>query len=104
MEWTKEIEKQCLMLKIKFVKASNRVDWSFIFEKLTCLGFGSRCEGMVNTLFTNALAFVFFNKALSPQIVLHWSIQQGLSLSPYLYIRLLMPWVTCWRQRALQGR
>jgi hypothetical protein len=41
---------------------------------------------MVNTLFTNAFAFVSINNALSPWILLHRSIRQGCPSAPYLYV------------------
>jgi hypothetical protein len=67
MEWARETSQQSLILKIDFDKAYDWVDWSFILEMLTCLGFGPRCVAMVNTLFTNASTFVSINNALSPR-------------------------------------
>lgn len=86
MEWVQETSQQCLVLKIDFDKAYDRIDWSFISELLSCLGFGARCVAMVNIILTNALTFVSVNKSLSPWIVLHWSICQGCPLAPYLYV------------------
>ena len=34
------------MLKIDFDKSYDHVDWSFISEMLTLMGFGSHCVGM----------------------------------------------------------
>nr|QHR88371.1 hypothetical protein Q903MT_gene2384 [Picea sitchensis] len=53
---------------------------------LTCLGFGPRCVGMVNTLFSCASAFFSVNNSLYPHILLHWSIRQGCPLAPHLYV------------------
>ena len=71
VEWAHEIGQQCMMLKIDFNKAYDRVDRSFIAEMLTSLGFAPPCVGMVNTLFSNASTFVAINKALFPRITLH---------------------------------
>lgn len=41
---------------------------------------------MVNTIFSNALAFYSVNSALIDCIQLHCSIRQGCPLDPYLYV------------------
>jgi hypothetical protein len=51
MEWAKETSQQALFLKIDFDKAYDWIDWTFITDMLTCLGFGSQCVGMVSTFF-----------------------------------------------------
>jgi hypothetical protein len=86
MEWARESGQQALFLKIDFDKAYDHIDWTFITDMLTCLGFGQCCVGMINTLFTCASAFVSVNNVLSPCIHLHRSIRQGCPLAPYLYV------------------
>jgi hypothetical protein len=66
-----ETSQQPLFLKIEFGKAFDRVDWNFITDMLTCVGFRPRCVTVVNTLFTNTSAFVLVNNSLSLHFFLH---------------------------------
>jgi hypothetical protein len=50
MEWARETYQQALFFKIYFDKAYDRIDWSFITEMFTSLGFGPRCVEMLNTI------------------------------------------------------
>ena len=75
-----------MMLKIYLDKSCDWVDWSFIYEMMTCLSFGSCCVGMVCTLFFNVVTFVSTNKAFPPRISLNRSIKRGCPLAPYLYV------------------
>jgi hypothetical protein len=72
------------MLKMNLDKAYDKVEWSFISEMLSCVAFGSWCVAMVNTLFTNTLAFVSVNNSLSLHFSLHHS--SGCPLASYLYM------------------
>lgn len=60
------------------------MDWSFITDKIWCLGFGSTCASMIDNLFSLASTCVLVNNILSPHI--HCSIRQGFPLAPYLYV------------------
>lgn len=71
LEWTRETGQQSLFLNIDFDKAYDQVDWSFVFEKLTCLSFGPSCVAMVNTFLINVLAFDSTNNFVSLLILLH---------------------------------
>ena len=54
---------------------------------LSCLGFGSKCVGMINTLFYSTSTFgVVVNNTLSPCIPLHHAIREGFPLAPHLYV------------------
>lgn len=75
-----------MMVKIDFDKACDWVDWSFIFEMMTYLSFGSCCVGMVCTLFFNVATFLSISKAFPPRISLNRSIRWGCPLPPYLYV------------------
>jgi len=67
-------------------KAYDCIDWTFITDMLTCLGFDQHCVGMINIFFTCASSFVAVNSILSPRIHLHRFIGQGCPLAPYLYV------------------
>ena len=71
-------------------KAYYRIDWTFITDMFTCLGFGPRCVGMVITLFSYASALISVINTLYPRIHLHKSIRQGCPLAPYLYELMLL--------------
>jgi len=86
MEWAKEFGQWALFLKIDFDKAYDHIDWTFITNMLTFLGFGQCCVGMINTRFTCAYAFVSVNNVLSTRIHLDRSIRKGCPLAPYLYV------------------
>lgn len=90
MEWARDTGQQALFLKIYFYKAYYRIDWTFITDMFTCLGFGPRCVGMVITLFSYASALISVINTLYPRIHLHKSIRQGCPLAPYLYELMLL--------------
>ena len=83
MKWARESGQEILFLKINFEKAYDRIDWTFITNILTCLGFGQGCVGMINTFFTCAFSFVLGNNVLSPHIHLHRFSKQGCPLAPW---------------------
>jgi hypothetical protein len=62
MVWARETNQDSSFLKIDFDKACDRVNWSFITNMLQCYDFFSRCIAMVDTIFSNASAFVSVNK------------------------------------------
>lgn len=76
MEWAREYGKQALFLKIDVDKAYDRVNWTFIIDMLSCLGFGSKCVGMIKNMFSSTLYFVVVNNILSPCILVHHSIRK----------------------------
>ena len=62
------------------------MDWTFIIDILSFLGFDSKCVRMVNTLFSLASTFVVVNNNLSPHILLHRLIRNRFRSSPYIYV------------------
>ena len=64
MEWARECLQQALFLKIDFDKSYERVDWTFIIDMLSFLGFGSEHVGMINTLFFSTSTFLAVNNFL----------------------------------------
>lgn len=76
MEWARESGHQALFLKIEFDKAYKKIDWTFIIDMLSYLGFGSKCVGMINNLFSSTSTFVAVYNILSPHILLHHSIRK----------------------------
>ena len=53
-----ESQKKSLLLEIDFDKARDWDDSTLIIDMLSCLGFGSKCVCMINTLFSSTSTFV----------------------------------------------
>jgi hypothetical protein len=86
MEWAREFRQHPLFLKIDFDKTSDHIDWKFIIDMFTFIGFGQHYVGMVNTLFACAFDFVLVNNLLSTCICIHRSMRKECPLAPYLYV------------------
>lgn len=85
MEHAEDSKHDIIFLKIDFEKAYDRLEWSFIFQALSNMGFGPKFSKYIQTLFENARARVSVNGKLSKPFSLCKSIRQGCPIAPLLF-------------------
>jgi hypothetical protein len=85
LNWAK-VSKQPVLLKLDFVKAFDRVAWSFLFHAMEALGFDAEFINMTKLLFTGATASVCVNGTTSKPFQLSRGVRQGCLMAPYLFL------------------
>lgn len=86
MEWTMENKQDLSMLLMDFEKAYDRVNWTFLKETMTTMGFHPKWIKQVMSLNTNASTTVIVNGEQSRTFKLKRSVRQGCPLAPYLFL------------------
>jgi hypothetical protein len=84
--WAEENNHDLVLLLLDFEKAFDRIEWSFLFEALTKLGFCPKWVSWVSSLYTPALSAIKLNGVVGSAFPLARSVRQGCPLSPYLFI------------------
>jgi hypothetical protein len=84
--WAEESNHDLVLLLLDFEKAFDRIEWSFLFEALTKLGFCPKWVSWVSSLYTPALSAIKLNGVVGSAFPLARSVRQGCPLSPYLFI------------------
>ncbi len=85
-DWAEESDQDLVLLLLDFEKAFDRIEWSFLFEALTKLGFCSKWVRWVNSLYTSATSAIKLNGVEGSHFPLARSVRQGCPLLPYLFI------------------
>ena len=67
-------------------KAFDRVDWPFLSQDFTSMGFGPNFLQWISTFYTDVLSTVQVNGFFTPFFSLSRGVRQGCPLSPLLYI------------------
>ena len=86
IEWTLENKQDLSMLLLDFEKAYDRVNWTFLRQSMTRMGFHSTWINQVMSLNENASASVIVNGEQSKSFTLQRSVRQGCPLAPYLFL------------------
>lgn len=73
IDWASHSDQPLVFLKQDFSKAYNMVDWDFLFNAMLVMGFPRQFVDMTRLLFTDAVASVKVNGALSEE----FSIRRG---------------------------
>ncbi|KAM0906301.1 hypothetical protein ACQ4PT_016864 [Festuca glaucescens] len=79
------LKSPALMLKLDITKAFDTVDWAFLLQIMTKLGFGPRWTTMVVGLLSTASTRVLVNGAAGDLIYNRRGLRQGDPLSPLLF-------------------
>ena len=86
LNWAKVFKQPILLLKLDFVKAFDRVAWSFLFHAMEALGFDAESINMTKLLFTSATTSVCVNGSTSKPFQLSRGVHQGCLMAPYLFL------------------
>jgi exonuclease III len=86
IEWTLENKQDLSMLLLDFEKAYDRVNWTFLRQVMTRMGFHATWINQVMALNENAAAAVIVNGEQSKTFKLQRSVRQGCPLAPYLFL------------------
>lgn len=86
LDWVVESNQDLVLLLLDFEKASDRIEWGFLFTALAKLGFSSTWVKWVRTLYHEASSAIKINGEAGPVFQLARSVCQGCPLAPYLFI------------------
>jgi hypothetical protein len=86
IEWTLENKQDLNMLLLDFEKSYDRVNWIFLRQSMTMMGFHPTWINQVISLNENAMATIFVNGKQSKPFRHQRSVRQGCPLAPYLFI------------------
>ena len=71
---------------LDFVKAYDRVDWDFLEEPMTRLGFNEGSMKAVSVLYSKSHNKVIFDGETDHCFMISRSIHQGCPLAPFMYL------------------
>ena len=85
MDYTKTYDIPGLLLFIDFEKASDSLEWNFMFKCLEVFGFGPSLTRWIETFYSN-ITSIINNGTLSASFEINRGVRQGGPLSPDLFI------------------
>ncbi|XP_058784295.1 uncharacterized protein LOC131659071 [Vicia villosa] len=86
LDLAKRKKRRCLVIKVDFEKAYDRVSWSFLRFVLIKMGFGARwLRWMEGCVFTSSLS-VIINGSVTKDFKVEKGLRQGDLLSPFLFV------------------
>jgi hypothetical protein len=77
---------QAFLLKIDLAKAFDRLEWSFISQALTRIGFSPHFINLIYTCISTPSLSILINHEPTPFFYPHRGLRQGCPLSPYLFV------------------
>jgi hypothetical protein len=86
MEWAAHSGQPLIFLKLDFSKAYDMVDWPFLFQAMSKMGFPPAFVDMVKMLFHEAAASIKVNNSHSTVFQIKRGVRQGCPLAPYLFL------------------
>ncbi|KAF5784203.1 putative RNA-directed DNA polymerase [Helianthus annuus] len=84
--WVKKAKKKVFFLKIDFEKAYDNVNWNFVVDILSQMGFSSRWCAWVRGIISSARASVLVNGAPTFEFKCCKGMRQGDPISPFLFV------------------
>ncbi|XP_058776799.1 uncharacterized protein LOC131651145 [Vicia villosa] len=86
VDFARKEGKNCLLFKVDFEKAYDKVNWSFLRYMLKRMGFGDKWTRWMELLIFNSKMSVLVNGSPSKEFSVHKSLRQGDPLSPFLFV------------------
>ena len=86
IEYVNDNDLSGMMFQIDFEKASDKLEWSFIFKTLKQFNFGDDLIKWVKVFYNNISSCVMNNGHASEFLNIFCGVRQGCPLSPLLYI------------------
>ncbi|KAL3690974.1 hypothetical protein R1sor_004625 [Riccia sorocarpa] len=84
-EWARWTEQPAISVKLDFVKAYDRVDHTFLWSTLECMGFDRIFIGLVQGMTCGGTALVHVNRRFTEDIKVERGVRQGCPLAPLLF-------------------
>ncbi len=86
MEWAVESNQDLVQLLLDFEKAFDRIEWDFLFEALSKLGFYGKWIRWVRSLYCLVTSVIKLNGVIGDNFLLARLVQEGCPLASYLFI------------------
>ena len=107
MDYVKDSQQELVMIQLDLEKAYDNVEWSFVVELMSTMGFGDRMSRLMYVLGKDAVSHIMMNGGVTRPIPLQKSLRQGCPLSPLLFAivshPILIKLYTMARDRQLRG-
>ena len=85
IDYAKESKQELVLLQLDIEKAYDNVDWSFINQLMSHMGFGDRMSKLIYTLGEGSFSHMMFNGGVTQPISIQRSVRQGCPVSLLLF-------------------
>ncbi|KAJ9564278.1 hypothetical protein OSB04_000244 [Centaurea solstitialis] len=86
ISWAKKMRKKLLILKVDFAKAFDTLNWNFLDNILSQMGFGDKWRAWMQGVICTAKVSVLVNGSPTKEFSLGKGVRQGDPLAPFLFI------------------
>ncbi|KAJ9560947.1 hypothetical protein OSB04_006107 [Centaurea solstitialis] len=86
IDFLKRSKKKSLIFKVDFEKAYDTVEWSFLFQAMESMGFGSKWISWVEGCLKSARISVLVNGSPTNEFPMERGLRQGDPIAPFLFL------------------
>ena len=86
ISWARKSQQESIFLKLDFSKAFDRVNWQFLFNAMSRMGFPQLFTNMVKLTMVEAEAAINVNGYTSASFKIDRGVRQGCPLAPFLFL------------------